>query len=255
MLLSIDIGIRHLAFCCMSSANKKDLTTYKIELWDVYNTLESDEYQCQGIQNNGKTCGRKCGYKYQIDKTTTYCCKTHFPKHIQQTKLNVFKKKLIESYLLQDIAKIVLAKVQNVYDTHQNVFEGISQILIELQPGVNKKMVFTSHLVYAKLVELYKDTTTSIKFVRASEKLKAYTGPDIECKLKGSYAQRKWLSVQYIRWFLLNKFSQEQREKWLPYFDSLKVQPDCADTALMAINGLFGVPKKQLKFKNGSEIK
>ena len=135
------------------------------------------------------------------------------------------------------------------------MFEGISQILIELQPGVNKKMVFTSHLVYAKLVELYKDTTTSIKFVRASEKLKAYTGPDIECKLKGSYAQRKWLSVQYIRWFLLNKFSQEQREKWLPYFDSLKVQPDCADTALMAINGLFGVPKKQLKFKNGSEIK
>jgi hypothetical protein len=97
--------------------------------------------------------------------------------------------------------------------------------------------------LYGKLVELYSNIGVTIKFVRASQKLKAYTGPDVECKLKGGYAQRKWLSIQYTKWFLNNKFSEEQRDNWLSEFLTCEKADDRSDTLLMAINSLYGVPK------------
>jgi hypothetical protein len=85
--------------------------------------------------------------------------------------------------------------------------------------------------------------------------LKAYTGPEIKCKLKGAYAQRKWLSVKYCEWFLENKFTKEQRDKWLPFFSNKTKQCDMSDTALMSINAITGIPKKQITNKKGRCIK
>jgi len=113
-------------------------------------------------------------------------------------------------------------------------------------------MLFISHILYGKFVELYKNTIP-IRFVRASQKLRAYTGPKIECKLKGKYDQRKWLSIQYGQWFLENKFSQEQRDKWLPTLTG-KLD-DRFDVMLMCINAITGIPKKQITNKKGKCIK
>ena len=255
MILTIDIGLRNLAMCIMSAVEKQDISTYDIHLWDVYNTLDSDDYTCEGVQKSGKVCGKKCTCKYLMDNEYKYCCKTHFPKNIAFTKLNSFKKKAINDYLLQDIAKIVLTKIQEIFNDNKDIFTNVKQILIELQPKINQKMKFTSHIIYGKLVELYKETDTTIRFVRASQKLRAYTGPEIECILKGSYAKRKWLSIQYTKWFLENKFSNEQKEKWLPFFESKTIKADLGDVNLMAINALHGIPKKQKFQKNGKCIK
>lgn len=255
MILTIDIGLRNLAICCMSSDNIEELGSYNIHLWDVYNTLDSDDYKCEGIQKSGKICGKKCSFKYKNEDNMIYSCKTHFPKTLDiKLKEHVFKKKAIDDYLLQDIAKIVLCKLQEIYDKDLSQFN-LTNIFIELQPKINRKMVFTSHIIYGKLVELYKDTNVPIRFVRATHKLKAYTGPNIECKLKGAYAQRKWLSVEYCKWFLENKFSKEQKEKWLQDFLNCGKADDRSDTFLMAINALFGIPKKQKFQKNGKCIK
>lgn len=54
---------------------------------------------------------------------------------------------------------------------------------------------------------------------------------------------------------LENKFSKEQKEKWLPFFESKTIKADMADCFLMAINSITGIPKKQLKHKNGNELK
>lgn len=43
MILSIDIGLRNLALCCMSAQNITELNSYTIHLWEVYNTLDSDD--------------------------------------------------------------------------------------------------------------------------------------------------------------------------------------------------------------------
>ena len=260
MILTIDIGLRNLAFCIMSG-DKTDLSTYKIHLWDVFNTLDNDDYKCEDKFKNGNICGRKCTYKYTkintIENTEQiiYCCKTHFPKTLKIESKHVFKKKTIDSYLLQDIAKIFIERINQIYNEHKVLFDSLTHIFIELQPKVNRKMVFTSHILYGKFVELYKDTTIPIRFVRASKKLLAYTGPEIICKLKGEYAKRKWLSIEYSRWFLENKFIKEQKEKWLPFFLSSTKADDLSDTLLMSINAIHGIPKKQLTNKKGRCIK
>jgi hypothetical protein len=257
MILSIDIGLRNLALCIMSAGDKKDINSYTIHLWNVFNTLDSDDYKCQGIQKSGKICNKKCGYKYTLqDGYKGHSCKTHFPKTIKlNLKEHLFKKKMIDDYLLQDIAKIVLSKLQEIYNDNKVIFEQLTGIIIELQPKINRKAVFTSHLIYGKLVELYKDTKTTIRFVRASQKLKSYTGPVIECKLKGEYAKRKWLSIQYAKWFLENKFSKDEKDKWLPIFLTHTKCDDLSDVLLMDINSLHGIPPKQKFQKNGKCIK
>jgi hypothetical protein len=255
MILSIDIGLRNLALCCMSADDITNIESYNIHLWDVYNTLDSDDYKCEGIQKSGKVCGKKCSFKYKLDNNLIYSCKTHFPKTLDfKLKEHVFKKKAIDDYLLQDIASIVLCKLQEIYDN--NLFQlNLKSIFIELQPKINRKAVFTSHIIYGKLVELYKNTNVPIRFVRASHKLKCYTGPNIECKLKGAYAQRKWLSIEYCKWFLENKFNKDQKEKWLPEILQHSKKDDLSDTFCMVINALYGIPKKQKFQKNGKCIK
>lgn len=255
MILTIDIGLRNLAVCCMSCDDKSNIESYKIHLWDVYNTLDSDDYKCQSIQKSGKICGKKCSFKYNSLNNIIHSCKTHFPKTLDcKLKEHIFKKKAIDDYLLQDIAKVVLCKIQEIYDNNLLPLK-LTNIFIELQPKINRKAVFTSHIIYGKLVELYKDTDVPIRFVRASQKLKAYTGPNIECKLKGAYAKRKWLSIQYTRWFLENKFSNEQKDIWLNDFLTCGKADDRSDTFLMVINALYGIPKKQKFQKNGKCIK
>jgi hypothetical protein len=245
----IDVGLRHLAFSILNS-------DYEILLWDVFNVLDNDDYKCEGKFKNGEICGRKCSMKYIPEDLSTfiYCCKSHYPKKNKKTKLNDFKKKNINEYLLQDIAKLFIQRVQDIYDENP-VFKEIDNILIELQPKCNSKMVFTSHILYGKLTELYNNTPVTVRFVRASQKLKAYNGPMIECKLKGAYSKRKYLSVKYTEWFLKNKFLEEQKDKWLPFFEAKKIKADMADCFLMAINSITGIPKKHFKHKNGNEIK
>ena len=246
--LCIDVGLRNLSMCIMNN-------NYSILLWDIFNILDSDDHLCTSSFKNGKLCNRKCTKTYiplTENKNPVFCCKTHFPKDIKAAKMHDFKKKSIDAYLLQDIAKAFIQRVQDIYD-HNQPMKQVNTVLIELQPKCNPKMLFTSHILYGKLVELYKETNITVKFVRASQKLKAYTGPIIECPLKGKYAQRKWLSVKYGYWFLENKFSKEQQELWLPTLTG-KLD-DRMDCFLMAINSITGVPKKQLKHKNGNELK
>lgn len=262
MILSIDIGIKNLSLCCIDYTDKTDMNTYKIKLWDVYDTLNTEEYHCESLTRSKTTCGKRCGFKYKcndninLDKDCfIYTCKTHFPKDIPIKPQNIYKKRLVNDYLLQDIAKIVLTKLQTVYDDNKEVFQNIKTIVIELQPKVNQKMKFISHIIYGKLVELYYNTTTTVRFVRAAQKLKAYTGPVLTCNLKGAYSKRKWLSIQYTKWFLENRFSQEQSLLWLKHFLDHKKRDDMGDTYLMALNAVYGIPKRQRTDKNGKCIK
>jgi len=242
--LCIDPGMRNLSFCILNS-------DYEILLWDVYNVLDCDDFHCESTFKNGKICNRKCTMKYENENEMIYCCKTHFPKDKIKSKNNDFKKKSIDDYLLQDIAYTFIKRLQEIYDNNP-VLKTITNILIELQPKCNPKSLFVSHIMYGKFIELYGDKIP-IKFVRASQKLKAYTGPPIECKLKGKYAQRKWLSIQYAKWFLENKFTKEQQDKWISTL--IGKQDDRCDTLLMAINSISGIPKKQITNKNGKCIK
>ena len=253
MILSIDIGLRNLSYNIMSTTDKTDFSKYIIHLWNTYDTLDADDYLCESLQRSGKVCGKKCGYKYKEGIDTVHCCKTHFPKSIKISKDHIFKKKRVQDYLLQDVVTIFILKIQEIYDQHIDLFKQLTQIIIELQPKCNPMMQTISHVLYGKFAELYCNTSTKIRFVRANSKLKAYTGPPIECKLKGAYAQRKWLSLQYAKWFLETKFSEQQKVKWLPTLEAGRA--DNSDTMLYSINLIHGMPKTQKTNKKGKCIK
>jgi hypothetical protein len=247
MILTIDVGLKNLAMCIMGCENKFDMKTYKIYLWDVFNTLEeeSESEKCKGIMKNGKVCNKKCSYKY-INKNlldeqeTIYTCKAHFPKTVKITQRNKVSKKKVADFLLQDICRIILTKIKYIYAENIEMFVNVNKVLIELQPRVNNKMKLVSHLIYGKFVELYEGTTVPIRFVRAAQKLKAYKGPMINCHLKGAYAKRKWLSIQYTKWFLENEFCDNyiKESDWLKQFNDHSKKDDLGDVFLMAINDL-----------------
>ncbi|NBP01268.1 MAG: hypothetical protein EBU90_14225 [Proteobacteria bacterium] len=240
MILTIDVGLKNLAMCIMSANDPEILASYKIHLWQVFNTLEQDIPNCCALTKAGKVCGKKstCRWQKEDSEDTSYSCKPHFPKTITLTAKNQVRSKRVDDFLLQDITRIILQKVQSIYQEHLPIFTQVQKVVIELQPKVNNKMKLISHLIYGKFVELYLDSTVPIRFVSASQKLKAYRGPVIPCSLKGSYARRKYLSIQYTKWFLTNQFDMTESVKWQTHFDSHSKQDDLGDVFLMAINCL-----------------
>ncbi len=69
-ILSIDVGIKHLAFCLFNYQNHDD---YNIEKWGVINLCNDKIYKCCGKNSKKKPCTRAPRYT----KKNTYYCKIH----------------------------------------------------------------------------------------------------------------------------------------------------------------------------------
>jgi len=238
--LCVDIGLRNLSLCIMNPR-------FEIELWEVYNVFENDNHLCPARLKNGKTCDKKCTMRYAAaTEEIIYTCKVHFPKEIRITNHNKYHCKNINEYALQEIADLFLMKIQKIIEDDRNLFENIESIYIELQSPLNKKALFISHILYGKFIDLYRDRTGFIiRFVRAAQKLKVYTGPEIPCDLKNEYVRRKWLGIQHMKWFLHHHLPNGQKEKWLTHLSKHPKQDDLCDSGLMAINAIMIVNKKK----------
>lgn len=204
-VLAIDIGIKTLSMCVLDE-------TKCIKLWGVYNTLNDTEQRCKIIQKNGKICGKLCS----VRKGEDFFCKTHSPNDYSS-----YSPKKIKDYTLQELAKFMIISLNNTLSSNEEALAGVKCVLIELQPSFAVKMKFISHVVYTKLVEFFIDTDTVVRFIKATEKLKVYDGPEIICSKKG-YAKRKHESIQHAKYFLNEKFSEEQRGLWAPLLDCSK---------------------------------
>ena len=236
-VLAIDIGLKNLSLCIMSCEKSRDLTTYKINYWEVINTLEEEKI-CEELTKKGKVCGKKCTSKVRnLDKNFIYTCKTHADK---SKKVLSYKSKQVKDFTLQDIAKMVLGKINEIFENY-TAFKDVKKVFIELQPKCNNKMKFVSHIVYGKLVDLYSfDDKITLRFIKAVSKLKGHgtiTSQEI-CKSKSKYVQRKFQGIQYTSNYLENKFSEEQRVEWYPFFISHSKKDDLADCFLYCINSL-----------------
>jgi hypothetical protein len=241
MILTIDVGLKNLAFCVMSCNNNLDMKTYNIHLWQVVNTLEEQIPKCESLTKKEKICGKKCCMKYlDTNGNIIYSCKPHFPKDIPIVKTkNIIKKIKVKECLLQDIALSVINAMNNLINENVELFSQITKIHIELQPKINNKMKLVSHIIYGKLVETFQSYPhTQIRFIRAAQKLKIYKGPVVECNLKSAYSKRKYLSIQYTKWILLNCFCDDQKIQWYDFFDNNSKKDDLSDVYLMALNGI-----------------
>jgi hypothetical protein len=226
--LTIDVGLLNLAICCASKPEKK----YKIHFWELLNVLDSQEFFCKSMQKNGKECTKKALYK----SDTEFFCKRHFQD--KPNRKNTIVKKKVKDYLLQDIATKLIDNLNTLYKTHQYDFENnIQHILIELQPKVNNKMKFASHVIYAKLIDLINSNNLNInvRFIAAKNKLKFYQGPSLP-KVANTYTNRKKASIEMVNWYIDNSILD--KDKWKTCLKNITKKDDVCDTLLYAINYL-----------------
>ena len=73
IILSIDVGMRHLAFCILRKENNGD---YSILEWDIIDLCASDNNTCCALRKNKKVCGKPAKYY----KDAEYFCKLHAKK-------------------------------------------------------------------------------------------------------------------------------------------------------------------------------
>jgi hypothetical protein len=265
LVLSVDIGIKNLAICILKDpVGKKVVSDFKIEYWDVINTLEEESSQfipCPVSNRTGRRlgecCGKMCKFKWTNGAgETVYSCKTHFPKELRPIKTqNRITTKLVKDTHLQDIAFACVNKVKELWETVFSNYQ-FTKIIIELQPRVNNKMKFVSHILYGKFVELT-NNTIPIRFIKGSSKLKVYTGPPIECNLRNAYDKRKRLAIQHATWFLETQFNEEERDKWFSQFVTSRKKDDLADCLLYTLFELCGnfFDIKQRKKREKKEAK
>jgi hypothetical protein len=213
----------------------------KILLWDVYDITETDNIgvkeRCTHLKKDGSPCNACC----KFTSNDVPCCKSHFPKEVVfDEKIHAIKPaSKVSKMSMQQLTHLILKKVSTLYEENKALFDSLTICAIELQMNKNGNMRFVSHVLFAKLCDimLHKNgnLNTTVKFVNASFKLKVYDGPPIACVLKGEYAKRKWLSQRYVEWYLDNRFTTEQRDRWVPIFKT-KASADMSDTLLMTLN-------------------
>lgn len=244
MILTIDIGIKNLSFCIMSNDENKQVSNYCIHLWDIYNIIPDEEiHYCTTIQKNSKVCNKKATYFFETQGEPSqfiYCCKTHN----KNTKSKLIKKpKKISTYLLQDLTILIHKKLNEIYSSNKDIFDKLTHIFIELQPKINQRMKFVSHIIYGKLTDLQNESSnTKIRFISASKKLKLpyeYTQELItlfnSCTLRDPYKKRKWKSIMYTDWLFKNHINENQKELWYDFFNKQTKKDDLSDVFLYCI--------------------
>lgn len=261
-ILSIDVGIKNLAYCLFDITNK----TCNIQSWDVIDICNMCETKmCQYIG---------CKYKAKYIKDNEWYCKTHAKKskyvipdresnekHIKKMKLDCIKKyckthnidtediKLKQDYIdraltyiksnffttikdknANDMTLVTLGiNLMNQFDT---CFDSstIDIILIENQisPIANRMKTLQGMISQYFIMK----GVRQIEFVSSSNKLKSYLS-----KGKTTYSERKKKSIEIVN----DKLQNEKKQKWLDFFIQHKKKDDLADSYLQ---GLWFIDEK-----------
>jgi len=100
LILSIDIGIKNLAFCLFEKTNEDSY--FKIKLWDIINLAEDNEIKMCCVIEKNKTCNKVAKY-YTNDGC--FCLK-HSKKQPFQLPTNDLKLSFINKQNLQKLINI-----------------------------------------------------------------------------------------------------------------------------------------------------
>ena len=271
-ILSIDVGIKNLAYCLFYIHETKSI---EIDSWDVINLANDDSSNtCCGKYKNNDPCTHQAKYYHGNE----YYCKTHAKKsnyiipkkHLQKTyitkqKLDEIKtmcanyeldisgcrvKKdyigIIQTYLQTRVLKpvkqtnasqinlVVLGR--NINTMFNNIFDKhtIDCVIIENQisPIANRMKTIQGMLAQYFII---KDTPT-IEFVSSSNKLKGF----VKDAKKLNYKERKKSGIDIIHELSINK---QFLSNWIEFFDKHKKKDDLADCFLQ---GLWYLREKHL---------
>jgi hypothetical protein len=264
-ILSIDVGIKNLAFCLFEKPPGNN--EYKILKWDVVNISSDIESKCCEIEKqifcnkpakfskNGKCyCLKHC--KKQPFQVPTSDLK---PSYVNKQKIkNLYE--LAEKYNIKyedPIKKSDLVTLINNY-SFEKCFETINETnaskvdLVTIGRNIKSKLDLILHEDIESLTHviienqispianrmktiqgmiaqyfIMRNTNTSIDFVSSSNKLK-----DDKSEHKNTYGERKKLGIQKCLDLINNSSAYNT---WDAFFKSHKKKDDLADSFLQGI--------------------
>ena len=260
-ILSIDVGIKNLAFCLFEKPN--DSEHFNISKWDTINISEEESLIC-GISECGKPAKFKKGDEcyclkhskkqaFQIPKTehksafinkqkiqklyeiaTAY--KIVYEPKIKKADLVQLINAYIKTHYFESIESVRAADV-NLFNiglnikTHFNKLfqnEGkIDHVIIENQISPIATRMKTIQGMIVQYFVMSDKQVDHIEFISAANKLK-----DCDAKDKAKYSDRKKLGIAKC----LEKISNDsQWSQHVDYFNKHKKKDDLADSFLQGI--------------------
>lgn len=260
-ILSIDIGIKNLAYCLLEVSCINDKKTYEIIKWDVIN-LCGEPPLCQYVMKNKKT-SKKCDKKASLFRRDVFYCKTHAKKMncIMDTKENNIKK----STPLKDL-QILSSKynIQNSFNSKKNeLYEKLKQYLSE-NMFCNIKKVSASDMSLidigcsiCKNVPLHLDVTNIDKVIIENQisplanRMKTIQGMVAQFFIMNNISDIYFISaINKLKPFTQKKMNYKERKEygifitknlikeniiWSSVFDKHKKKDDLADSLLQGL--------------------
>lgn len=252
-ILSIDVGMKNLAFCLI---DYKDHENYSIDKWDVIDLCENSNEVCMGKKKNGENCNKMAKYT----KKNKFYCKNHAkeykipPSQFSNKKIKKLKKKNLvkignecgiqcnEKQKKEDILRNIIFDLScNYYDMVSNVLTtemnmvsyginlkkifhktfsnvNIDLVIIENQIGpLALRMKTLQGMIMQHFIE---NNVTNIVPVNSINKLKDFLG-----NKKTTYNERKKESIKITRELITN-------DAWKEHFEKHKKKDDLADCFL-----------------------
>ena len=260
-ILSIDVGIKNLAFCLFYL---RSTSCYSIEQWDVINLCEGRK-KCEGTNTKKTICQKNASFF----KGNNYYCKMHAKKTSLKIPPNDFKEKILKRKKISDLKNLCLSLQipfnknikktdcltllkthieKNYYNfieisksrdidlttlgrTMKKKFDtlfsniNIDCVIIENQisPLANRMKVLQG-MITQHFIEA---GCKKIIGVSAQNKLKDFLGDK-----KTTYNERKKLSIQFATDIICKNYAFS---KWDTFFLSNKKKDDLADSFLQGI--------------------
>ena len=272
-ILSIDVGIKNLAFCLFDKSPTAE--HFKVTKWDIVNLSQEETLKCSFIEKN-VTCNKPAKFK-KDDKC--YCVKhskkqqyqiptsEHKPSAINKHKIAKLYE-IADSYNIKYEPKIKKTDLVNLINEHiyktyfepveskkanevdlfnigvniKNKFndlfkeEGkIDYVIIENQIGPLAIRMKTIQGMIVQYFIMSNLNVEHIEFISASNKLK-----DCDVKDKEKYSDRKKLGIAKCLGVLTIDFRFNQH---LDYFNAHKKKDDLSDSFLQ---GLWFINNKKL---------
>ena len=265
-ILSIDVGIKNLAFCLFNKLDNEN--HFKVTKWDIINISEKEDIvNCCFVDKN-VLCNKPAKFK-KDDKC--YCLKHSKKQQLQiptseQKSSFINKQKIQKLYEIADshsikyetkIKKVDLISLINDY-INTNYFQTIESkkaadvdlfnIGINIKTKFNKLFENEGQLDYVIIENQISPIATRMKtiqgmivqyfimsnlkvqhieFISASNKLKEY-----DLKEKTKYSDRKKLSIEKCLEKISNDFRFSQH---VTYFNQHKKKDDLADSFLQGL--------------------
>jgi len=237
-LISWDIGTTNLAYCIIDYVDNE----YEIIKWnkiDIFEDLKEKKHYCDVKQKNGKICHKLA--KYGETGTEIYYCKRHTTNSAEVLNadkicsvINKNKKQCSRKATLYEgdddkkyycnfhkkqatepLSKIVNIKtasffekslfIPKIIDNDPELLD-VDDVLIENQPiKINPVMKSIQMILYTTYLIrgiIDKTRVKEVHLINATQKMKIYDGPKIECAIKNKHDRNKFLAIKYCEYFI-----------------------------------------------------